>query len=238
MSKHLSALALSALATSTIVLTLVGAAPQAQACSSTPNMGSICYTAARYCPTGYLPVSGQALTISSNEALYSLLGTTFGGSGAQFNAPDLRGRTPVGVGQSTGTTLPVTLGQYRGVENTQLTVAQLPAHTHQVVMTGITTSNVQVISTITASTNPGTSNIPTAATPYLAKTSVGNGLYETTAGTQPVNVGGVTVSLSPQPSTTAVVNTVTGGSNPLSMRPPSMALIACIASSGIYPSRQ
>ncbi len=81
-------------------------------------------------PGGYLPCEGQALSIGSNQALFSLLGTTYGGDGTStFALPDLRNSVPIGVGQGPG--LPAyVLGQRDGVRNYTLTVANLPAHAH------------------------------------------------------------------------------------------------------------
>jgi microcystin-dependent protein len=79
---------------------------------------------------------GQLLPISENETLFQLIGTTFGGDGqSTFALPDLRGRTPIGTGQSSGTSNYV-IGQTQGVEQVTLTTNQIPNHTHVVVATG------------------------------------------------------------------------------------------------------
>ena len=68
-------------------------------------------------PSGYVSANGQLLPISSNNALFALLGTTYGGDGrTTFALPDLRGRTPIGEGAGPGLT-PKTLGEKSGVEN-------------------------------------------------------------------------------------------------------------------------
>jgi microcystin-dependent protein len=78
--------------------------------------------------------NGQILNISGNEALYSLIGVTYGGNGSTtFALPDLRGRVPVGQGTAVSPPLsPRTLGQTGGVTTVTLTAAQMPTHTHQV----------------------------------------------------------------------------------------------------------
>src|SRR4030081_1438833 len=78
-----------------------------------------------YAPRGWAMCNGQLLPINQNQALFSLLGTTFGGNGqTNFALPDLRGTVPVHVGQS------FTLGQKGGEQAHTLTLAELPTHTH------------------------------------------------------------------------------------------------------------
>ncbi|AVM73465.1 phage tail protein [Magnetospirillum gryphiswaldense] len=98
----------------------------AYACGEDTYLGSICAVAAKYCPSGFLPAQGQLLSTSQNQALYYLLGNTYGGDGqTTFALPDLRGRTVTGVGSGPGLT-PVPLGQRRGQEGVTLTPAQVP----------------------------------------------------------------------------------------------------------------
>ena len=81
-------------------------------------------------PNGYAAAQGQLLPINQNQALFSLLGTTYGGNGqTTFALPDLRGRAVVGAGNAPGLT-PVSLGQSSGVESVSLTQAQMPSHDH------------------------------------------------------------------------------------------------------------
>lgn len=95
-----------------------------------PNQGEIIAFAGSTAPVGYTFCVGQLLPIEDNLALFSLLGTNFGGDGiSTFALPDLRGRTPVGVGTAAGLSA-VTLGQQLGGEFTTLTVGQMPTHGH------------------------------------------------------------------------------------------------------------
>lgn len=105
----------------------------AQACAN-PYTGQICLFPYRFCPRGFALADGQMLPITGNEALFSLIGTQFGGNGrTQFALPDMRGRTPVGAGPSPGPGLsPVPLGTKRGEESTRITEDQLPAHVHSI----------------------------------------------------------------------------------------------------------
>ncbi len=81
-------------------------------------------------PEGFVPCDGRLLSISQNQALFSLLGTTFGGDGAtNFAVPDLRGRAALGAGQS------YPLGQKAGQESVPVTVSQFPPHTHSMMAT-------------------------------------------------------------------------------------------------------
>ena len=86
--------------------------------------------AATFNPRTWLYCNGQIMSIAQNTAMFSLLGTTFGGNGqTTFAIPDLRGRVPVGTGQGPG--LPnYQLGELTGSETKTITAANLPAHTH------------------------------------------------------------------------------------------------------------
>ncbi|MBD2386866.1 phage tail protein [Cylindrospermum sp. FACHB-282] len=96
---------------------------------SEPFIGQIILFAGNYAPKGWALCQGQILSISQNQALFSILGTTYGGNGqTTFGLPDLRGRFPIGTGQGPGLTNR-DLGELAGSE--RLTASQLPAHTHQ-----------------------------------------------------------------------------------------------------------
>ncbi len=109
---------------------LLASAP-AQACNGeSPTLASICTTAANFCPRGTLPADGRLLPIASYQALYSLMGNTYGGDGrSTFGLPDLRGRSPIGTGQGPGLS-PVAWGQLRGNEMTTLDATNLSQHGH------------------------------------------------------------------------------------------------------------
>jgi microcystin-dependent protein len=95
-----------------------------------PFVGQIMMVGFNFAPRGWASCAGQLLPIAENTALFSLLGTTYGGDGVQtFGLPDLRGRVPVGTGQGTGLS-PYFIGQSSGVETVTLTVNQLPQHQH------------------------------------------------------------------------------------------------------------
>lgn len=99
---------------------------------SDPFLGEIRMMANNFAPRNWAYCSGQLLSISQNTALFSLLGTTYGGDGrTSFALPDLRGRVPIHEGSGVG--LPsYSLGQRGGEETVTLNVNQLPAHSHTV----------------------------------------------------------------------------------------------------------
>lgn len=90
-------------------------------------IGQIMPAAFNFAPRYFAQCNGALLPISQNQALFSLLGTTYGGDGIQtFGLPDLRGRTPIGMGGS------YAIGEKAGVESVSLLASQIPTHTHGV----------------------------------------------------------------------------------------------------------
>ena len=97
-------------------------------------LGQILPTAFQFAPKGFAQCNGQLMAIAQNQALFSLLGTQYGGNGVtNFALPDLRGRTPVG----TSNTYPI--GAVGGTETVTLNSQQLPTHGHQ--LAGTAASN-------------------------------------------------------------------------------------------------
>lgn len=98
---------------------------------SQPFIGEIRIFAGNFPPAGWAFCNGATLSIAENEALYALIGITYGGDGmTTFKLPDLQGRSPVHMGAQPGGSIH-TIGQSGGVEQVTLTTAQLPSHTHQ-----------------------------------------------------------------------------------------------------------
>ena len=100
--------------------------------SSDPFLGQIIMFAGNFAPRGWALCDGQLLPIAQNTALFSLIGTFYGGDGrTTFGLPDLRGRVPIHDGASQGPGLsPYQLGQKGGAEGVTLTQDQMPSHTH------------------------------------------------------------------------------------------------------------
>jgi microcystin-dependent protein len=97
---------------------------------ATPFIGEIVLFGGNFAIRGTAFCNGQLLSIQQNSALFSLLGTTYGGDGVNsFGLPDMRGRLPVHQGQLAGGSL-YTLGQVAGSETVTLIAQQLPSHTH------------------------------------------------------------------------------------------------------------
>lgn len=97
---------------------------------SEPFVGEIRMFAGNFAPRGWAFCDGQLLAVSQNDALFSLLGTIYGGDGrTTFGLPDLRGRIPIHAGTGPGLS-PRRLGAKLGSEKVTLTVNQLPSHTH------------------------------------------------------------------------------------------------------------
>ena len=113
---------------------LLPAVPRASAqVGGQPYVGEILLVTFNFAPKGWAECAGQLMSISQNTALFSLLGTTYGGDGkTNFALPDLRGRSAIGAGQGPGLAL-YDLGQTGGEETVTLLVSQMPAHTHTVI---------------------------------------------------------------------------------------------------------
>ena len=96
-----------------------------------PFIGQLMVTGPNFCPRGWAPANGQILSIAQNTALFSLLGTMYGGNGqTTFALPDLRGRTALHVGQGPGLSS-ISQGESGGSEAHTLSVNEMPAHTHR-----------------------------------------------------------------------------------------------------------
>lgn len=103
-----------------------------------PMIGEIRFVGFNFAPRGWAKCDGQLLAISSNTALFSILGTTYGGDGrTTFGLPDMRGRTPIHPGTGAGLST-YQLGEKSGSELTVLNSTHLPSHSHTV--KGVSTS--------------------------------------------------------------------------------------------------
>ena len=174
-------------------------------------IGTILPFAGTFAPVNWLFCAGQTLNISQNTALFSIIGTQYGGNGTtSFNLPDLRSRTIVGAGQGTGLS-PYVPGQFSGVEQTSLTVQQMPQHNHTV--------NAQAVR--------GTQQSP--ANNLLAVTLQGSAIADSYV---PPNV------TNPAPVTMAAnAISMVGNNQPVSMLQPYLAINYIICINGIYPPR-
>jgi microcystin-dependent protein len=183
--------------------------PRAQA--SEPYLGQIQTFGFNFAPRGWAFCDGQLLAISQYQALYSLLGTTFGGDGqTTFGLPDLRGRVAVHVG--TGPGLPfVTWGQKGGNYQGVLNVNHLPSHTHT------------ATATVHAFSGQGSQEGPE-----------GNVLAYDRRETQ-YSGSAPDVTMNAESATITVGNA--GGGQSFSIMQPYLGVYHCIALQGWYPSR-
>ena len=184
--------------------------------------------APNFAPRGWAFCWGQILSIAQNTALFSLLGTTYGGNGqTTFALPNLASRFPIGAGQGPGLSN-YTLGQLAGTESTTLTINNMPAHNH---------AAGTLASAITATTNVGSTNqsAPTETSIFGA------------ANFPDLNTGSPVAvnSYAPNNSTPTVAfptpvtgaTGLAGGSQPFSIMPPYLAINWIIALEGIFPPR-
>jgi microcystin-dependent protein len=164
-----------------------------------------------FIPRGWAPCNGQLLSIAQNTALFSLLGTAYGGDGrTTFALPDLRGRAAMGQGQGPGLSS-YRIGSVAGSENVTLQSSQLPAHTHP-----IGTATVPVGGASTAASPAGA---------YLG--TVSPAAYGTGTSNGPMAAGTISGP------TTAI-----GGDQGHENRQPYLALNYYIATQGMFPQRQ
>lgn len=187
---------------------------QSASAGAEPFLGEIMLTGYTFCPRGWADAAGQLLPISSNTALFSLYGTTYGGDGrTTFALPDLRGRVAVSLGQGPGLSN-YPLGQRGGTETTTLSTAQLPPHTHPV------TGQVMALSS--------TGSSPAPAGNYPA-------VNPATAAYGPLPGGGSTVAM----GANSVTGTAgpSGSGQPVGIVQPYVTLRYCVALQGIFPSR-
>jgi len=186
---------------------------------SEPFIGEIRLFGGDFAPRGWAFCNGQLLAISTNAALFSLLGTSYGGNGqTTFALPDLRGRTPIGWGQGPNLEA-ISLGEQGGSETLTLTPSQLPSHTHA----GQTQISIPAVGS-----SSNVQSAPAATTVLGPVTSSGRAgkLYSTDA---------ASTNLAPFDSPVAV--SPAGGSMPFEIRSPYLGSTFIIALQGIFPPR-
>ena len=177
---------------------------------STPYIAEIRIFSFSFPPKGWAACAGQILAINQNQALFSLLGTTYGGNGqTTFGLPDLRGRAPIHWGNGTGLSS-VTLGQRGGEEVHTLISTEMPQHTHTFTATSAAADKKLVNAGVFAN------DVDTQAVDYFAAANAPNSSY---------------VALSP------LSMAVAGGSQPHPNMQPYLVLNICIALVGVFPSR-
>ncbi len=229
-----------------------GAAPAAATCDPEPYVGSICFTAAQYCPGDlYIEATGQTLPITQYQALYALLGVQYGGDGrSNFRVPDLRGRAPVG-GFTSAVTIgdvqlqPIPQAAYRGAQTVTLTINNLPAHSHAIppgqsgsleLKTPIATGT-GTAATVTAGQTVYLAGIAGKVVSGLSSQNVTfQGPFTTTA-PDPSQSGNLVHNITVSGNVVPTATLPTGGNVAVSIQSPVVALRACIAVNGLFPPR-
>ena len=182
-------------------------------------LGTIKIFGFNFAPRGWATCQGQILPIAQNTALFSLLGTTYGGNGqTTFALPDLRGRTAVGMGQGPGLSS-YDIGQVGGTENTTLLVTQMPAHTHA--------PTLAVTAALHAEGINGTDNNPNGK--MLAS---GTGIY-----VAPDVANNRTMAAESIVVTSSLTLATAGNSQPFSILQPYLGVNYSICLEGIFPPR-
>ena len=140
---------------------------------SEPFLGQIQTFGFNFPPRGWAKCDGQLLPIGNNQALFALLGTTYGGDGrTTFALPDLRGRFPMHVGNGPGLSSR-SMGRRSGTETHTLTVAEMPVHSHPV--TADVGNKPSPVGAVPATANDGESNYSNSGTTTLnGATNAGN----------------------------------------------------------------
>jgi microcystin-dependent protein len=176
---------------------------------STPFLSEIRIMSFNFAPKGWTMCNGQTLPINQNQALFALLGTTYGGNGqTTFQLPDLRSRIPISMGSGH------VLGERGGSESVTINVSTMPGHLHQFVA-----SNA-------AATQGPTGRAPSGAAVAPAAAAPPPGTAVNVFGTGAANLSFAADALTP-----------TGGSQPHNNIEPFLALNFCIALQGIFPSQ-
>ncbi len=177
-------------------------------------MAQIIMFAGNFAPRGWALCNGQILSISQYSALFSLIGTTYGGDGrTTFGLPDLRGRTPKGVGNGAGLQA-VSWGEQGGREQITITAANMPSHSHD-------GSSLSIL--LSCNEDDGDSNEPSGRNIGIAQ----SGTLFNSAGND-ANFGGGTISGNTGPQ---------GNGQALDIQNPFLGINYIIALQGVFPPR-
>jgi microcystin-dependent protein len=174
-------------------------------------IGTILMVGFNFAPTGWALCNGQLLPISQNAALFSLLGTYYGGDGvSNFALPNLQGRVPIHQGQGAGLS-PYVIGQSGGVENVTLLAAQVAAHNHLININNTPGASADPTNNIQAEAASGDPRNPTLMSQFTNAASTG----------------------------TMAANAVSmaGGNQPHTNIQPYLTINFIIALTGLYPPR-
>lgn len=187
------------------------------------TIGEIRMFAGTFAPRSWAFCQGQLLSISQNTALFSILGTTYGGNGqTTFALPDLRGRSPIGAGPAGPGLSPISLGEVSGTETVTLLTTQMPAHNH--------TATATVTGTVAPGCcdDNGNNDSPGGNRPAIAP--AGTQVYSNAA----ADAAMATTNIN---ATATVTIGIAGNSQPVPIRNPYLGMNYIICLEGIFPSR-
>lgn len=263
MKKADKLLSLSSLSAAVLLGTFATIPQTALACGQDAYIGQICVMAGSYCPENTVEPVGQIVSINQNQALYSLIGCTYGGDcRSSMGYPDLRGRVPAGLGQGIGLS-DHRLGEQYGQEDIVQTINQMPKHSHAATFTpsGNATSGGTASGTIslpvTGSAKIATSNTSASysQTPsdhaVLGTATQGRdnvNLYTPAGTTADLNIGPdgavtgtasgtVSLPVTGGSSGGTVEVGVTGSGQAMPVVGPRIAMRYCMVTDGVYPPR-
>ncbi|MDU8930045.1 tail fiber protein [Alisedimentitalea sp. MJ-SS2] len=196
---------------SAAVLAIAGLAAATAPAKAGPLIGEVRAFGENFCPRGWARADGQLLAISSNTALFSIIGTMYGGDGrTTMGLPNLIGRVPQSQGTGPGLAH-VSMGQQGGAPTRTLSVAQMPAHNHIVNATNAQGNKLGPGGDLLA--DPNTNDPNTEVHIYKDGSATPNQVMD------PGMIGS------------------TGGSQPIAVQSPYLVLNWCIATTGTFPSR-
>lgn len=214
-------------------------------CTTDPYVGSVCMTAATYCPRDYVEANGGLLPINSFTLFYAVVGTTYGGNGqTTVGVPDLRSRTPVGIGTGPGLAT-VFQGYPRGYETQTLYSNNLPEHNHTAAFNGTATvgaGGVFVDIPVYANSGSGNTTTPNASQNYLSASPAGGppsaSIWSAGGGGIIANIANIVTSATANLTISGTVSVgATGNNTPFITIPPQLGMRYCVAVDGLFPPR-
>ncbi len=203
-------------AAAAVLAILVPGTPSPALAQTEPFLAEMMYISFNFAPKGWALCNGQTLPINQNQALFSLLGTTYGGDGrVNFQLPNMQGRAPLHFG-SNGSSTYYTQGQVGGSQTATLIASNLPSHAHSVSLSA---------------------QIPVSSANATVSTPAGNGLANTVHSLSYAS-SAPNVSLSSAVTVSGTTGSAgTASPQPFSTMPPYLTVNCVIALQGIFPSR-
>jgi microcystin-dependent protein len=206
-------------------LALVSSAPFSVACEPDGYLGTMSVFAGNFAIRTCELAQGQLLAINSNQALFSILGTTYGGDGrTTFALPDTRGRAVIGQGNGPGLT-PIALGQRGGAESRTLISNNLPSHSHANITLGSAQQEIKASSSTAATGSPAGAVWAAGARRDKPYSAIAPNVVMADAA---LSLTGTVA--------TATINSA-GGSQPVNTRDPFVGMLWLIQTQGLFPPR-